>query len=79
MDTWLFFSVASLKINFFSWKLIPSDKSDNGGKITFFTSTLITALKEAPIMIPIAISIILPFTAKSLNSFISFMLFCFIS
>jgi hypothetical protein len=46
--------------------------SDKGGKIIFFTSTLMTELKEAPIIIPIAISIILPLTAKSLNSFISF-------
>ena len=45
---------------------------DSGGKIMFFTSTLITALKEAPITIPIAISIIFPLMTKSLNSFISF-------
>ena len=41
--------------------------------MTFLTKTLMTALKDAPIIIPIAISIILPLTAKSLNSLNSFM------
>ena len=51
---------------------MPSHISDNRGKIIFFTKTLTTELKDAPIINPIATSSMLALTAKSLNSFISF-------
>ena len=56
---------------------MPSESNDKGGRIMFLTKTLTIALKEAPIMIPTAISIIFPFTAKSLKSFNSFIGFRF--
>jgi hypothetical protein len=45
---------------------------ESGGRMIFLTKTLTMALKEAPMMIPMAISIMLPLTAKSLNSLSNF-------
>ena len=63
-----FVIVSGLRIIFFESIFKPLDKRESGGRRICLTSTSITELNDAPIIIPIAISIILPFTANSLNS-----------
>ena len=58
----------SLKIYFLLSKLIPSESNESGGNKICFTKTSITWLNDATIIIPIAMPIIFPFTANSLNS-----------
>src|SRR5699024_7909626 len=62
-------SEAFRRIYFLSDICTPSVITDNGGIITCFTMVFTTLLKAVPIMIPTAISSILPFIANSLNSF----------
>src|SRR5690625_1385343 len=56
------------RIYFLSEICTPSVITDKGGIITCFTMVFTTLLKAVPMIIPTAISSILPFIANSLNS-----------
>ena len=65
---------ASFMMILMSVKVMPPTSSPMGGMITSFTTEETIFPNAAPIIIPTARSITLPFIAKSLNSFIMLIL-----